>query len=144
MFVNVLPHIIKLTHNCSHRTAYQICVKFSLPKFTWLLSVSEVFGHRLSHLKLEFHVVMHLSQRRLQMRCENINLSSWNALAFKGDGRWHSHWFIACYAQNTPTGNYATCEKELSSRTLLLLKSISLLKTQHNCRVTCTTPAPPV
>ena len=24
-------------------------------------------------------------------------------MALKGDGRWNSHWFIACYAQNTPT-----------------------------------------
>ena len=47
---------------------------------------------------------MHLSQRRLQTRRQNINWSSSNALALKGDGRWNSHCFIARYAQNTPTG----------------------------------------
>ena len=83
------------------------------------LSVSEVekcysmhelgllFDHKLSQLKSEIHVVMHLSQWRLQTRCQNINfdvalqvatatsqtrcqnknLSSSNALALKGDGR---------------------------------------------------------
>ena len=65
-----------------------------------------LFGHKISHLKFEIHVVMHLSHRRLQMCCQNINLSDSNALmALKGDGRWHSHWFIARYAQTTPTGN---------------------------------------
>ena len=24
-------------------------------------------------------------------------------MSLKGDGRWHSHWFIARYAQTTPT-----------------------------------------
>ena len=28
---------------------------------------------KLNHLKFEIHVVMHLSQRRLQTRCQNIN-----------------------------------------------------------------------
>ena len=35
-----------------------------------------LFGHKLNHLKFEIHVVMHLSQRRLQMRCQNINSST--------------------------------------------------------------------
>ena len=35
----------------------------------------------------------------------NINSSSSNVLALKGDGRWKPHKFIACYAKNTPTGN---------------------------------------
>ena len=46
-----------------------------------------LFGHTLSRLSFEIHVVMHLSQRRLQMRCQNINLLSSNALALKGAGR---------------------------------------------------------
>ena len=38
-----------------------------------------------------------------------INLSDSNVLmALKGDGRRHSHWFIARYAKTTPTGNKAT------------------------------------
>ena len=50
-----------------------------------------LFGHKLSHLKFEIHVVMHLSHRRLQRRCQNINSSDSNALmALKGDGSWHS------------------------------------------------------
>jgi hypothetical protein len=45
-----------------------------------------LFGHKLSHLKFEIHVVMHLSHRRLQRRCQNINLSGSNALMdLKGD-----------------------------------------------------------
>ena len=32
-------------------------------------------------------------------------------MALKGDGRWHSHWFIARYAQTTPTGNPATSDQ---------------------------------
>ena len=40
------------------------------------------------------------------VHCQNINSSDPNALmALKGDGSWHSHWFIARYAQTTPTGN---------------------------------------
>ena len=58
-----------------------------------MCEVDLLFGHRLSHLKFEIHVVMHLSQRRLQTCCQNINLSSSNVLALKGDWRWHSHWF---------------------------------------------------
>jgi hypothetical protein len=73
-----------------------------LPKVTWRLSVSEdgeenalvnqaiLFGPKLSHLKFEIYVV---------------SSSVSNALmALKGDGRWQSYWFIACYAKNTPTG----------------------------------------
>ena len=59
-----------------------------------------LFGHKLSHLKFEIHVVMHLSQRRLQTRCQNINLSNSNALniaLMAGDGKWNSHWFIKRY-----------------------------------------------
>jgi carbon monoxide dehydrogenase subunit G len=68
-----------------------------------LKSVARCSDAILSHLKFEIHVVMHLSQRRLQTRCQNINSSDKNALmALKGDGRWHSHWFIARYAQTTP------------------------------------------
>ena len=63
-----------------------------------------LFGHKLSHLKYEIHAVMHLSQQRLQTRSQNINSSSSYALALKGDGRLNSHWFVACYPQNTPTG----------------------------------------
>ena len=63
-----------------------------------------LFGHKLSYLKFEIHVVKHLSQERLQTRCQNINSSSSNALALKGDERWNSHCFFARYAQNTPTG----------------------------------------
>ena len=44
-----------------------------------------LFGHTLSHLKFEIHVVMRLSQRRLQTCCQNINSSSSNALALKGE-----------------------------------------------------------
>ena len=63
------------------------------------LSVSEVekcysmhelgllFDHKLSQLKSEIHVVMHLSQWRLQTRCQNIISSSSNALTLKGVGR---------------------------------------------------------
>ena len=32
-------------------------------------------------------------------------------MALKGDGRWHSDWFIAGYAQTTPTGNQATSDQ---------------------------------
>ena len=54
-----------------------------------------LFGNKLSHLQFKIHVVMHLSHRRLQTRCQNINSSDSNALmALKGDGRWHSHWFV--------------------------------------------------
>ena len=71
-----------------------------------------LLGHKLSHLNFEIHVVMHLSHRRLQTCCQNINSSDSNALmALKGDGRWHSHWFIALYAQTTPTGNKATSDQ---------------------------------
>ena len=56
----------------------------------------------LIHLKFEIHVVMHLSQWRLQTRCQNINF---NALALKWDRRLNSHWIIAHYAQNTRTIN---------------------------------------
>ena len=70
--------------------------------------------YKLSHLKFEIHVAMHMSHRRLQTRCQNINSSDSNALmALKGDGRWHSHWFIARYAQTTPTGNEATSDQLL-------------------------------
>ena len=41
-----------------------------------MCELSLLFGHKLSHLKFEIHVVMHLSQRRLQTRCQNINSSS--------------------------------------------------------------------
>ena len=72
-----------------------------------------LFGHKLSHLKFEIHVViMHLSQRRLKICCPNSNSSS-NALALKGNGRRHSHWFIAWYAQNTPTNNKATSDQPI-------------------------------
>ena len=58
-----------------------------------------LFGHKLSHLNFEIHVVMHLSHRRLQTSCQNINSSDSNALmALKGDGRWHSH----CLLHVTP------------------------------------------
>ena len=64
-----------------------IYVLSSLPNLK--LSVSEVveekqysmcevgllFGHKLSHLKFEIHVVVRLSQWRLQTRCQNINSS---------------------------------------------------------------------
>ena len=73
-----------------------ICVKFSLPQFTWW-RVSEVVEENAiqcvnwayylaisSHLKFEIHVVMHLSQWRLQTLCQNINSSSSNTLALKG------------------------------------------------------------
>ena len=64
-------------------------------------------GHIInSHLKFEIHVVIHLSHQSLQTHCQNINSSDSNALmALKGDGRWHSHWFIARYAKTTPTSN---------------------------------------
>ena len=56
-----------------------MCVKFSLPKVILGLSISEVVEE---------------------------NSSDSNALmALKGDGSWHSHWFIARYAQTTPTNN---------------------------------------
>ena len=29
-------------------------------------------------------------------------------MALEGDGRWHSHWFIAHCAQTTPTDNWVT------------------------------------
>ena len=46
-----------------------------------------LFGHTLSHLKFEIHVVMDLSQGRLQTPFQNINSSGSNALmALKG--RW--------------------------------------------------------
>ena len=32
-------------------------------------------------------------------------------MALKGDGSWHSHWFIARDAQTTPTGNQATSDQ---------------------------------
>ena len=76
-----------------------------IPCVNWAI----LFGHKLSHLKFEIHVIMHLFHQRLQTRCQNINSSDSNALmALKGDGSWHSHWFVACYAQPTPTGNQAT------------------------------------
>ena len=63
-----------------------------------MFEVGLLFGHKLSHLKFEIYVVMHLSQRRLQTR-QNIYLSSSNVfMALKGDGTWNTHWFIACYA----------------------------------------------
>ena len=65
-----------------------------------------LFAPKLGHLKFEIHVVMHLSHQTLQTRCQNINLSVSNALmALEENGRRHSHWFIARYAQTTPTGN---------------------------------------
>jgi hypothetical protein len=69
-----------------------------------MCELGQLFGHYLSHLKFEIHVVMHLSQRRQQAHCQNINSSGSNALALEGDGRWNCHWFVARYAQNRPTG----------------------------------------
>ena len=43
-----------------------------------------LFGHKLSHLKFEIHVDMHLSQRRLQTRCRNTNSSSQMRWILKG------------------------------------------------------------
>jgi hypothetical protein len=41
-----------------------------------------------------------------------MNSSDSNALmALKGDGSWHSHWFIALYAHSTPMGNYVTSDQ---------------------------------
>ena len=34
-----------------------------------------LFGDKLSHLKFEIHVVMHLSQQSVQTRCQNSNSS---------------------------------------------------------------------
>ena len=68
-----------------------------------------LFGHKLSQLKLEIHVVKYLSQRqrRLQTRCQNINFEyqvqmRW-LLKEMEDGSVIG--FIACYAQNTTTGD---------------------------------------
>ena len=63
-----------------------------------------LFGHTLSHLKFEIHVVMHLSAAETANALSKYQLVKSNVLALKGDGRWHSHWFLAGYAQeNTPT-----------------------------------------
>ena len=43
-----------------------------------------LFGHK--HLKFEIIVVMHLSQRRQQMCCHNINSSSQMSWLLKGMG----------------------------------------------------------
>ena len=58
-----------------------------------MCSLGLLFGHNLSHLKFEIHVVMHLSQRRLKTRSQKYKLVKSNALALKRDGRWNSHWF---------------------------------------------------
>ena len=68
-----------------------------------MCELGQLFGHKLSHLKFEIHV--HLSHRRLQTRFQNINSDSNALMALKGDGSWHSHGFVARYAQTTPTGN---------------------------------------
>ena len=69
-----------------------------------MCELGHIIGNKLSHLQFEMHV--HLSHRRLQTRCQNIHSSDSNALmALKGDGSWHSHWFVGRYAQTTPTGN---------------------------------------
>ena len=49
-----------------------------------MCELSLLFGHKLSHLKFEIHVVMHLSQRRLQTRCQNTNSSSQMRWLLKG------------------------------------------------------------
>ena len=49
-----------------------------------MCELSLLFGHKLSHLKFEIHVVMHLSQRRLQTRCQNTNWSSQMRWLLKG------------------------------------------------------------
>ena len=84
---------------------YMTTLFLNLQNTTRTCELSLLFGHTLRHLQFETHVVMHLSQWRLQKHCQNINLSSLNAFALRRGGRWHSHWFISCYAQNTPTGN---------------------------------------
>jgi hypothetical protein len=53
---------------------------------------------------INFDVALQVATATSQTRCQNKNLSSSNALALKGDGRWNSHWFAARHAQNTPTG----------------------------------------
>ena len=59
-----------------------------------------LFGHKLSHLKFEIHVVMHLSQQNANA-LSKYQLVKSNALAPKEDGRWNSHWFIAHYPEHT-------------------------------------------
>ena len=49
-----------------------------------MCELSLLFGHKL--LKFEIHVVMHLSQRRLQTRCQNTNSSSQMRWLLKGMG----------------------------------------------------------
>ena len=63
-----------------------------------MCELGQLFGHKLSHVKFEIHVVMHLSQWRLQTALSKYQLVKSNALALKGDGRWNCHWFIARYA----------------------------------------------
>ena len=49
-----------------------------------MFELSLIFGHKLSHSKFEIHVVMHLPQRRLQTRCQNVNSSGSNELMAVG------------------------------------------------------------
>ena len=72
----------------------------------------------------EIHVVMHLSQQRLQTRCQNMNLLSSNALDLKGDGRWNPRWFVARYAQNTPTGFRPTHFRVASGATVICISTL--------------------
>ena len=72
------------TRRCARtRVCAPICLN-TCKLSTGLLGL--LFGHKLSHLKFEIQVVMHLSQQTLQRRCQNINSSTSNALiALKGD-----------------------------------------------------------
>ena len=81
-----------LVQHCSHNHT-TIREENAIPCVNYAYYLAE-----LSYLKLEIQVVMHLSQQRLQTRCQNINSSTSNALPLKGYGRWNSHWFIARYA----------------------------------------------
>ena len=93
---------------------YHICVRLSLMTFTWRLCFSGCRRKRYSVCDIDWvfwSLKFMCSCICLSGDCKHavkINLSCSNALALKGDGRWRSHWFTACYAQNTPTGNWAT------------------------------------
>ena len=89
MFVNVLC----ISLNRTTVTAYHMCVKFSLPKFIWGLSISEVVDEtpfhvcirayylaiKLSHLKFDIHVICLIEdcKRAVKISTRQIQMRSW-------------------------------------------------------------------
>ena len=71
-----------------------VCVKFSLPKFKLRLITFEVAEENTIPCVRPYYLAI-----KGAICQQFVNSSGSNALmAVKGDGRWHSHWFIASYA----------------------------------------------